>query len=143
MKTTNSSQETKKFPKFMSYNNSTGKKQPVLQGYIIDNIFFTGRGSIQCGRRPCVVVSNNICNQNSPVIHVVPLSTNIKRMEMPVHKYIKANTYNKLLLDSVALCEQVMPISSVEAKDSVIIGILTPEQLMGVLQGISVQFASL
>lgn len=37
------------------------------------------RKHIQEGRRPVVIVSNDVCNTASPVVTVVPLTTSVKR----------------------------------------------------------------
>lgn len=68
-------------------------------------------GSIQGGRRPVVVISNNRANKHSPVLTVVPLSTKIdKKANLPTHVFV--SVYQSLGLEqhSMALCEQLMPI---------------------------------
>ena len=57
-------------------------------------------GSIQGKNRPVLVVSNNPCNQFSPVIHVVPLTTQVKT-PMPTHVHFNDGKY-----DQIILCEQ-------------------------------------
>lgn len=37
------------------------------------------RKHIQEGRRPVVIVSNDVCNKASPVVTVVPMTTSVKR----------------------------------------------------------------
>lgn len=61
-------------------------------------------GSEQQGSRPAVIVSNNKCNEHSPVIEVVYLTTQ-KKTWLPTHATVKART------PSTALCEQVVSIS--------------------------------
>lgn len=67
------------------------------------------KGSVQRGEaRPCIVVSNNISNKTSPVITVVPLTTQIYKKFLPTHF-----VYYKDLGGSettVALCEQITTI---------------------------------
>lgn len=58
-------------------------------------------GSIQGKNRPVLVVSNNSCNENSPVIHVVPLTSAVKN-NLPTHVH-----FNDGKLDQIILCEQV------------------------------------
>ena len=61
---------------------------------------------IICGPHPIVVISNNRINQTSPVITGIPLTSKIKRLDLPTHILLKGvGTRN-----SVALCEQVMPV---------------------------------
>jgi len=59
---------------------------------------------IQAGKRPVLVISNDKCNQYSPVINVIPFTTKIKR-RMPTHVEI---TGIDKLKDSVAMAEQIM-----------------------------------
>lgn len=62
-------------------------------------------GSIQGKSRPYLVVSNDKCNANSPVIHMAPLTTQDKT-SMPTHVQIY-DPYRRI--NQVILCEQVMP----------------------------------
>ena len=43
------------------------------------NCYDHDRQHIQEGARPVVIVSNNTCNQMSPVVTVLPLTTSVKR----------------------------------------------------------------
>ena len=61
-------------------------------------------GSIQGKNRPVVVVSNNTCNENSPIIHIVPLTTATKN-HLPTHVH-----FNDGKFDQTALCEQLRPV---------------------------------
>ena len=61
-------------------------------------------GSIQGKNRPVVVVSNNSCNENSPVIHVVPITTANKN-SLPTH--VK---FNDGKFEQTILCEQLKPV---------------------------------
>ena len=75
-----------------------------------------GKGSIQGGLRPCVIVSNSASCKYSPVVICVPLSSNINKKKLPTHAIIKPNpSDNRLKRASVALCEQIMTIT----KDSI------------------------
>ena len=69
-------------------------------------------GSIQGGMRPVVVVSNNQANKHSPVITVVPLtSRTYKKKYLPTHVLLKEWHCFGLGRDSVALCEQILPLN--------------------------------
>lgn len=67
-------------------------------------IQFTGTDSEQKGWRPGVVFQNNIGNANSPNIIALPLTSVLKRTEMPTHVYLDA-AENGLRRNSVVLCE--------------------------------------
>lgn len=58
---------------------------------------------VQSGRRPCLVVQNNLGNIFSPTLIVVPLTTKLKKTNMPVH-IITAKK-------QMALCECILTIS--------------------------------
>lgn len=69
-------------------------------------------GSIQGGMRPVVVVSNNQANKHSPVITVVPLTSRIyKKKYLPTHVLLKERHCSGLGRNSVALCEQILPLN--------------------------------
>lgn len=63
------------------------------------------QGSVQGKNRPWLVVSNNQCNQSSPVYTVVPLTTAIKN-ELPTH--VTFSTGDKT---QTILCEQIRTVS--------------------------------
>lgn len=67
-----------------------------------------GNGSVQGGKRPCVVISNDVANTYSPVIHIIPITTRTKT-KLPTHVEINHNC--GVLKDSTALVEQTTPIN--------------------------------
>ena len=74
-------------------------------------------GSEQDGERPVVVVQNNLANKHSPTIIVVPITTVLKRMELPTHIPISKNRFLKK--DSRILVEQIRAIDKKRLKDKV------------------------
>lgn len=72
--------------------------------YLVDPKSDNYDGSIQGKNRPVIIVSNDNCNQNSPVIHVVPLTTQAKN-NLPTHVH-----FNDGKFEQIALCEQVRPV---------------------------------
>ena len=72
-------------------------------------------GSVQKGRRPVVVISNNKGNQFSPVILVAPL-TSRKKKHLPTHVDVFANETNGIKSDSTVLCEQLFTITDTPSK---------------------------
>lgn len=60
---------------------------------------------IQNGRRPVVIVSNDLANTNSPVVTVVPLTARLRKLLLPTHVYLWGQGLDRA---SIALCEQVM-----------------------------------
>lgn len=69
-------------------------------------------GSVQGGRRPVLIVSNDTGNYHSTIVEIVPLSSRVHKADhMPTHVTISANDENGLASDSVALAEQVQTIN--------------------------------
>lgn len=64
---------------------------------------------VQAGRRPVIIIGNDMSNKHSTVIKVVPLTTQSKA-KLPTHVTIPKST--GLIKDSIALCEQDMPLDT-------------------------------
>lgn len=62
---------------------------------------------VQSGVRPVIVVSNDTANHYSPIVSIIPLTTNLGRMDIPTHTIIRSRF---LRSPSTALCEQIMAI---------------------------------
>lgn len=69
----------------------------------------SSRDSIQRGRRPVLVVSNNKANTYSPAITIVPLTTRNKH-RLPTHVEFDLPNHGEMVLNT-ALCEQVRTIN--------------------------------
>lgn len=67
-----------------------------------------GVGSEQRGRRPVLVMQNNLGNKYSDVITILPLTSQKKKEDLPTHVQISEPF---LLTDSEVLVEQVRSIS--------------------------------
>lgn len=59
---------------------------------------------VQGGRRPVVVVSNDLANKYSPVVSVIPLTSRLGKRDLPTHVSLY---FDGLTSRSLALCEQV------------------------------------
>lgn len=79
----------------------------VKFGDIIQVDFGETTGSIQGDVRPCVVIQNDIGNKYSPTTIVIPLTSEIKKVNMPVHDILYKSSRNGLKKDSLILGEQV------------------------------------
>ena len=66
--------------------------------------------SIQAGIRPAIIISNNKCNKFSPILLVAPLTSKIKRTDLPIHIELTKDIENGLELNSIALLEQIRAI---------------------------------
>ena len=65
-------------------------------------------GSEQYGRRPVVILSNDLNNKYSPTILVAPLTKILKKTKLPTHIMIIKNYFLKY--DSLILLEQIRTI---------------------------------
>lgn len=65
-------------------------------------------GSEQYGRRPVVILSNDLNNKYSPTILVAPLTKIMKKVKLPTHILIRKNHFLKN--DSIILLEQLRTI---------------------------------
>ena len=65
-------------------------------------------GSEQYGRRPVVILSNDLNNKYSPTILVAPLTKILKKTKLPTHIMIRKNYFLKY--DSLILLEQIRTI---------------------------------
>ena len=83
-----------------------------LQRYDIikANIKYEG-GSVQTNERPYVIISNPIGTKHASIITVMPLTTKLKKLNMPVHSCINADNDNGLTEYSMVLGEQIKTIS--------------------------------
>lgn len=82
--------------------------QPVRKYDIwLANLPAVPESHVQRGIRPVIVVSNDTANRYSPIISIVPLTTNLSRVDMPTHTIIRSRF---LRCPSMALCEQIMTI---------------------------------
>lgn len=81
------------------------KKYDVVMANFPENC-----GSIQSGRRPAIIIQNDIGNLYSPTILVIPLTTKIKSLNQPTHTLIRKTIGTGLIQDSMLLAEQTMPV---------------------------------
>jgi mRNA interferase MazF len=67
-------------------------------------------GSEQRGTRPCLVVQNDVGNENAPTTIVVPFTTSRGEQLYPFEVLVSADECS-LREDSVALCSQIRTVS--------------------------------
>lgn len=68
------------------------------------------KGSEQRGTRPCLVVQNDVGNENAPTTIVVPFTTSFDDELYPFEVLVEADE-GPLREDSVALCSQIRTVS--------------------------------
>ncbi|GAB3058376.1 type II toxin-antitoxin system PemK/MazF family toxin [Salinicoccus sesuvii] len=64
------------------------------------------QGSEQGGKRPVVIIQNNVGNHHSPTVIVAAITGRINKAKIPTHVEISKDAYN-LDKDSVILLEQI------------------------------------
>jgi mRNA interferase MazF len=86
-------------------NNIVLEKNTFSRGAICWFIFKgESETSLQSGMRPGIIISNNLNNQNSSTLTVLPITSKSKKM-LPIHTFIQ------LEKESIILCEQIQTIS--------------------------------
>lgn len=75
-------------------------------------------GSEQGGRRPVLVVQNDVGNKYSPTVIVAAITSQITKAKLPTHVEIPAKQYN-LDKDSVILLEQMRTIDKRRLREKV------------------------
>ena len=65
---------------------------------------FDGHGSEQSGWRPGLVFQNNMGNKYSPNIIALPLTSSVKKKNLPTHVFVSSKDTG-LKKDSMVLCE--------------------------------------
>jgi mRNA interferase MazF len=93
-------------------------------------------GSIQSKTRPCVVISNNLANRHSPVVHICPITSSKTKSKLPTHSEIGRES--GLLEESIALVEQSMLVNKDVFK--VCIGHCNENIINGINRCLAIQF---
>ncbi len=88
------------------------------------------RGSEQRGTRPCLVVQNDVGNENAPTTIVVPFTTAADDEAYPFEVLVRADD-SPLRQDSVALCSQLRTIS-IEHRVTEVVGAIPTDRLAAV-----------
>lgn len=85
-------------------------------------------GHIQNGIRPHLILQNNIGNKFSPTTITAPLTSELKKVDMPTHEIVLRNDATGLKCDSMVLCEQI---TTIDKNDIIkIIGKVTNDIVM-------------
>lgn len=80
-------------------------KKEIKKGDIFYAMLDPVIGSEQSGKRPVVVIQNNLANKHSPTVIVAPITAVIKKTYLPTHIIINKNNFLKK--DSTILIEQI------------------------------------
>ena len=115
-------------------NNSNYSNAEVRRGDVFWCEFDMHHGCEQFGTRPVIVVSNDKCNDVSPIITAVSI-TSQKKKKMPTHTIVKTP------ISSVAMCEQIHTVDRSRLKSFVCH--LTEDEMRWVDKCIKVQLGIL
>ena len=85
------------------------------------------QGSEQRGTRPCLVVQNDVGNENAPTTIIVPFTTSFGERLYPFEVLIPADEC-ALREDSVVVCSQIRTVS-IEARILDNIGAIPPDRM--------------
>ncbi|TYL37270.1 growth inhibitor PemK [Natronococcus pandeyae] len=85
------------------------------------------KGSEQRGTRPCLVVQNNVGNENAPTTIIVPFTTSFDDDLYPFEVLITADE-SHLREDSVAMCSQIRTVS-IEHRIKNVVGSISDERM--------------
>ncbi len=80
---------------------SNNTKNPKIRDIYL--VYFDGSGNEQKGFRPGLVFQNNVGNEHSPNLIVLPLTSALKKTNQPTHVFIPKEV--GLRKDSMVLCE--------------------------------------
>lgn len=86
-------------------------------------------GSEQGGVRPVLIVQNDLGNQTSPTVIVVPLTSRRKKLKQKTHVTIDPPE-GGLRCPSLILCEQVRTVE--KSRLTKFLGVLSPQSLKSV-----------
>lgn len=72
--------------------------------------------NVQNGIRPCLIIQNNYGNDYSPTTIVVPITSKIKKTNMPVHVVVEKGISPHKSYEMI-LCESIITISKDQIKN--------------------------
>ena len=75
--------------------------------------------SEQGGIRPVLVIQNDIGNKHSPTVIVLPLTSEIKKENMPTHCVLHKTEKNGLKVNSMVMAEQIRVIDKTRILDKI------------------------
>lgn len=65
--------------------------------------------NVQSGLRPCLIIQNELGNIYSPTVIVVPITTKLKKTDLPVHVTTENYFMGKKIIEMI-LCEQILTV---------------------------------
>ncbi len=93
------------------------------------------KGSEQAGRRPILVIQNNVGNEHAPTVIIAPLTTRNLSKEYPTNAHLKKGAAG-LKADSVVLLSQIRTIDKTRLEKK--IGSLPSDEMLQVDEAIKI-----
>ena len=90
-------------------------------------------GSEQGGRRPVLIIQNDVGNRHSPTVICAAITSKMNKAKLPTHVELDAAVYH-MVKDSVILLEQLRTIDKKRLSDK--IGVLSDEIMLRVNEAI-------
>ena len=106
--------------------------------YFADVGRYDSQGSEQSGRRPVLILQNDIGNKFSPTTIIAIITTKSKR-ELPTHVVLHKDKFNGLKHDSVVALEQITTIDKDRLKFK--IGNLSNDDNVRVMEAMKISLA--
>jgi mRNA interferase MazF len=103
------------------------KSEQIFRRGQIFMVELKGVGSEQSGRRPVMIVQNDIGNRHSPTVIVAAITSRQKKINLPTCVEVSAGRDTGLKLDSVVHLEQIRTIDKSELPASNYLGQVTDE----------------
>ncbi len=97
--------------------------------------YLKGLGCEQRGKRPVLILQNDVGNHFSPTTLVAPITSSKKKKNLPVHVSVYSD---RLFKDSVVLCEQIQVMDKSRLRK--MLCTLEPKVMTQVDEAISVSF---
>lgn len=83
-------------------------------------------GSVQRGKRPCVIIQNNDGNANAPTVIVIPFTSQPKKSIPPHFEFLPIDYMTEYFIQSeggieltktsIILCEQIITVDKIQMK---------------------------
>lgn len=102
------------------------------------NVTEYSQGSEQSGRRPVLILQNDIGNKFSPTTIIAIITTKSKR-ELPTHVELHKDRFNGLKQDSVVALEQIKTVDKERLEYR--IGKLSPNDNIRVMEAMKISLA--
>lgn len=96
-------------------------------------------GSVQGGYRPVFIVSNDLNNEYSPTVNIIPLTSRVNKRNLPVHVYLGKYEAYGLKVPSTMLIEQIATVN-VESLDRKIGCVSDAQTLLSIQNAMAIQF---